>query len=363
MKGEDGKIIIRKGGDLMKRISIWGKQVPYNSGKPKFSDEVPFMPREQMDEMMREAFARGDDPNRNPVYRRQVVMQDEIGKWGASWNYEDQPYLIPFPAEGSRKAVIIVPGGAYVMKSMEHEGTEVAGLLNQEGVSCFVLWYRTWPYHYPVPYLDVQRAVRYVRYHAKEFGIDEDKIVTLGFSAGGNAVAGSWQILGNRPVEDILKEPFPARNLQGTRGKEDLDLSYTPDEVDRVDAKPSGIALLYAALEVSNDPQCLHMLAGTEDLTPEEEKAWIRKLDLKTYIGKKDPPHFVSYGTKDTVVLPKVSEGYLEQLKQSGVPNQSLVIQNADHGFGSCVNPHRDAEIAAQGWQHHLVRWMAEENI
>jgi len=324
----------------METIKIWGEHIPYNSPKEKFQDHVPQMDRDELWQKMREWFERGDDPNRDPVIRRQVVMQDEIGRWGAKWTFEDEPYLIPFVAEESRDAVVIIPGGAYVMKSMEHEGTEVAQLLNAEGVSCFVLWYRTWPYRFPAACLDAQRAVRYLKAHAAEYGFSPERVSLMGFSAGGNAAAGSWHLL--KQVEHPL-------------WSED----YLPDDIDAMDPRPHSLALIYAALEVSRDPQCLHMLAGKERFEdPAEEKEWIQKLDLRQYICKNDPPHFLCYGTEDTVVLPQGTRDFAQQLKSLDIPVETTAIEGADHGFGSCVNPHRKGEFAAAGWQKNYAAWL-----
>ena len=323
----------------MEKIKIWGKQIPYNTGKEKFNDRVELMDRTILNEKMHTYFAKGEDPNRDPVIRRQVIMQDEIGTWGAKETYDDEPLLMPFPVEGSSHAVIIVPGGAYVMKSMEHEGTEVAQLLNREGISCFVLWYRSYPYSYPVPYLDVQRAVRYVKHHAAEYGIEKDQVAVMGFSAGGNAVAGSFNMLRNNPVQYE---------------------TYKADEVDLEDATPAALGLIYAALEVSRDPQCLHMLSGKEDFSgaEEEEQDWIRKLDLKQYVKNGDPRQFLCYGTKDQVVLPQPTEDYCKALDEKNVEHEVLKLEGADHGFGSCLNPHREAEYIAEGWHKKFAEWL-----
>lgn len=320
------------------KIRIWGDAIPYNRQENKFQDEVPIMDRAELDTKMQAWFAAGDDPNRDPVIRRQVIMQDEIGKWGAKYTYEDEPFLLTFPVEGSDRAVLIVPGGAYVMKSMEHEGTEVARLLNQEGISAFVLWYRSYPYTWPVPYLDVQRAIRYLKFHASDYGYWPDKVSAMGFSAGGNAVAGSWQMLKGSPVK-----------AQG----------YAPDEIDAVDDRPETIALIYGALEVSRDPQCLHMLSGKEEFPDAQgEREWIDRLDLKRYITPTDPPHFVCYGTADTVVSPEGAMAYCERLADCGVDCMTLPIEGTDHGFGSCENPHRETEFLAMGWQKKFAAWL-----
>ena len=68
----------------------------------------------------------------------------------------------------------------------EHDGWPIAKMLNEGGISAFVLNYRVSPYRYPAELYDIQRAVRLVRYRADEFGIDPDKIGVLGFSAGGH---------------------------------------------------------------------------------------------------------------------------------------------------------------------------------
>jgi acetyl esterase/lipase len=90
----------------------------------------------------------------------------------------------------SGSAVVVVPGGSYEHLSLDHEGAQVALWLNDRAVAAFVLHYRIAPrYHYPAPILDGERAMRYVRAHAAEFGIHPDRIGIWGFSAGGHLAA------------------------------------------------------------------------------------------------------------------------------------------------------------------------------
>src|ERR1700681_1712095 len=73
------------------------------------------------------------------------------------------------------------------MLADNHEGRQVANWLNSLGVTAFVLKYRLGPkYHHPIELGDAQRAVRLVRFHAKEFGVRSDRIGMMGFSAGGH---------------------------------------------------------------------------------------------------------------------------------------------------------------------------------
>ena len=96
--------------------------------------------------------------------------------------YQLKPYLIK---DGKTHPVAIVcPGGGYTMKCVDKEGTLIAEKLNRMGIHAFVLDYRVVPYHMPVMLLDAQRAIRYVRCFAKQFGVKADKIGIMGFSAG-----------------------------------------------------------------------------------------------------------------------------------------------------------------------------------
>ena len=83
--------------------------------------------------------------------------------------------VTPYLLDNGKKngCVIVCPGGAYVGRA-EHECGVVAEMLNANGVSAFTLDYRVFPYKYPFVTEDVLRAVRFVRYNADKFGIDED---------------------------------------------------------------------------------------------------------------------------------------------------------------------------------------------
>ena len=82
-----------------------------------------------------------------------------------------------------RPAVIICPGGAYRFKS-DREAEMVAMRYLAAGVQAFVLQYSVAPSRYPSALLELAASVAYVRSHAKEYFIDPEKIVIVGFSAG-----------------------------------------------------------------------------------------------------------------------------------------------------------------------------------
>ena len=117
-------------------------------------------------------------------------------------------YLPPYYlANGT--AMIVAPGGAFHILSIESEGTAVAKWLNSMGIAAFVLKYRLAPSQtddpvrelmgkmgdfekldkenepfIPLAMADGLTAVKYVREHAKEFDINPEKVGFMGFSAG-----------------------------------------------------------------------------------------------------------------------------------------------------------------------------------
>ncbi len=125
------------------------------------------------------------------------------------------PTLTPFlPARGKATgaAVVIAPGGGFVLLAMDHEGWQVARWLQSQGVAAFVLKYRVLPTGPGAAGLDAegargagqprearlarlaagakiavedaQAALRLVRSRADEWGVDPNRIGLMGFSAG-----------------------------------------------------------------------------------------------------------------------------------------------------------------------------------
>ncbi len=125
---------------------------------------------------------------------------------------------LPDPDEATGTAVIVAPGGAYIMLAIEHEGTDVARWLAGRGVAAFVLRYRTAPMpatdtgfkamrdrqmrepellgpvieaQAPISMADGRAAVRVLRSRAAEWNLDPHRIGILGFSAGGGIATGT----------------------------------------------------------------------------------------------------------------------------------------------------------------------------
>lgn len=133
-------------------------------------------------------------------------MSDVMYLWKETAPYSEfspeqaQPSLTPFPVSGSKGAVVVIPGGAYCMKA-DHEGAPIARMLNDAGISAYVLDYRVRPCHKLAPLADANRAIRLVR------SLGYEKVAILGFSAGGNLCcnAATHYDLGNPDSDDPIE--------------------------------------------------------------------------------------------------------------------------------------------------------------
>lgn len=149
---------------------------------------------------------------RDPVQGAKPELWENVGMGGCSVRNVVDPTLTPvLPKAGTATgaAVIVAPGGGFLMLAARHEGYDVAQWLAQQGVAAFVLKYRTRetptdPQGYrekmgalmadadsgkpiaatPEALEDAMAAVRMVRSRSAEWGVDAGRVGFVGFSAG-----------------------------------------------------------------------------------------------------------------------------------------------------------------------------------
>ena len=129
------------------------------------------------------------------------------------------PYLVAFPVPGTvhAPALLLLPGGGYSFRSEKLDGLDIAAWFAEHGVAAFVLDYRVDPYRYPVPLQDAQRALRWLRAHAGEQGIDAQRVGVFGTSAGGTLQDTSPQLQAHSSVESSSSRS-EARGTMDPRG-------------------------------------------------------------------------------------------------------------------------------------------------
>jgi acetyl esterase/lipase len=211
-------------------------------------------------------------------------------------------------------AVVVVPGGGHRILVFQNEGMLAAKNLNRVGVTAFVLKYRLARdpnslsdsgAAYTIEgdaASDLRRAVRWVRAHAAEYGVDPQRVGAMGFSAGGELVS------------LVADHPEPAASAKR-------------DAIDRQSARPDFQVLVYPGPlgYPAKDP--MHA-----------------------------PPAFLVAGSKDSCCMPPTI-GLYQQLNAAGVPAELHLYADTDHAFNV---GQRGERISLQHWPDRLADWLAD---
>lgn len=239
----------------------------------------------------------------------------------------------PVAAENKGTAILLIPGGGYIKQAYEVSGISLSRWLNSIGITAFVLLHRL-PNQselidpWKAPLQDAQRAIRYIRAHASEYGINPDKIGVMGTSAGAHfsacvsTLTEDWASVGDaldtvsfRPDFAILVSPIineEQKETAGSRydvlGKEPnatwhklfaIDQSVTPENPptllihaqDDPAVPVLNSVLMFGALQRAGVKNCaLHIFPfgkhnialrnqpGTTALWPEIAEGWLKEI-------------------------------------------------------------------------------------
>lgn len=240
---------------------------------------------------------------------------------------EDCPAITPYLVEGDgRPAVIVCPGGAYGARAC-HEGEPIARWLNGLGISAFVLRYRVKPYTYPCALLDVQRAIRTVRYKAERFRINPNKIGVLGFSAGGHLAsnAGTSYDKGNEDAEDVIE---------------------------RESCRPDLLVLCYPVITLK-DP-FTHAGSRENLLGKGAELDKAERLSSEANVTGDTPPTFLWHTSDDEDVPVENSLMFAAALSKHKVLFDLHVYAKGSHGLGLAEDKEHTGE-----WTAACASWLA----
>jgi acetyl esterase/lipase len=247
----------------------------------------------------------------------------------------DKPSLIVFPTNGAEKvptAVIICPGGSYGHLSMEKEGSDVAKWLNERGITAFVLKYRLGPkYHHPIEIGDAQRAIRYARLHAKDYGYDEKRIGIWGFSAGGHLAS--------------------TAGTHFDSGKVDAS-----DPIDRQSSRPDFMILAYPVITFTMP--YLHQGSRDNLLGKDPDPALIELLSNEKHVTADTPPTFLFHTTDDKTVPVENSVYFYLALRKAGVRAEIHIYEKGSHGLGLAPG-----DPVVKSWVDRLADWLNVEGL
>lgn len=224
-------------------------------------------------------------------------------------------------------AVVIFPGGGYGGRS-SHEGEGYAGFLNADGIDAFVVDYRVSPHRFPLELLDARRAVRFVRHNAERFGIDREKIIAMGSSAGGHLAA--MLCTYTKPVD-----------------------FECADEIDAQEFLPNAQALCYPVICSPSGDKVAHV-GSYENLLGSENMSFADNISPEKNVRPSTPAAFIWHTSEDAAVSVINSYRYASALKENGVAVEMHIFPFGRHGLGAAPDfPH-----VAQ-WTELMINWMA----
>jgi endo-1,4-beta-xylanase len=217
--------------------------------------------------------------------------------------------FLPPKDKANGTAVVIAPGGGHSQLVIDKEGYEIADWLNRQGIAGFVLKYRlarAKDSHYTVPdhaLADAARAMRTVRYRAKEWGVDPARIGFMGFSAGGEVAA-------------LMETRFDKGN------------DSAADPIDRVSSRPDFAVVVYPGFR-----------PGT------------------ITVPQDAPPTFLVCADNDRSHVVTTVNLYLD-LEKQGVSSEMHIYAAGGHGFGL-----RASNLPVASWPDRLKEWMLDRKL
>jgi acetyl esterase len=247
---------------------------------------------------------------------------------------DGQPLTMDYYAPkggGVHPIAIIIHGGGYKGGDSK-SGSEayVADFLAPAGYAVFSVNYRLAPkYPYPYMVLDVQRAVRYIRYNARKWNADPDKIALVGGSAGG--------FLSN--MVGLLNAPGDPK---------------AADPVDRVSARAQAVVSLYAQSSFEFVPLNADVHRLLDPLIAQKgEKAAIKEASPISYVSKNDPPFLEILGDQDEYIPFSEATNLQEALQKVGVRCDIIRIPGGKHGTGGW-----NKLPGVPDWERQMTEWL-----
>ncbi len=245
-----------------------------------------------------------------------------------------QDYSPKMPNSVKRGLVIICPGGGYEHLSVR-ESEPVAFKFMAEGYSTAILNYSVAPAHYPTALYELSRIILMARRNADEWHIDPDRIILVGFSAGGHLAS----MLGA-----CWKEPFLKDYLQ-------------IDDPELI--RPNKLILSYP---VTTSGKRGH-IDSFRNLLGNQFDELKEKVSIEKMVNKDFPKTFIWHTYADGSVPVEGSLLFAITLRKYMIPFELHVFPEGNHGLATADSMTSDAapdnvrESCSQ-WIPLALKWL-----
>jgi acetyl esterase/lipase len=281
-------------------------------------------------------------PNRDKVQAEQNLpgAQRDLtyGQAGGEKQLLDVYGAVP---NQKRPAILLLHGGGWNSGSKD-QMAQPAYALSTQGYVCFAVGYRlvkNEATRYPAQIDDVQRAVRWIRAHSNDFGVDPGKVGVIGFSAGGH-LASLLGTLDTRDDSDAALAPYSSR-VQCV-----VDVYGPADFTAGLDADPQTLA----GLQGTPGGRLVSDFLGQ---LPAARQNYIDASPIK-HIDKKTAPFLIFHGAKDDLVPVEQSVKFDAALREAGVESRLIVFPEAGHGYSEPALVKQTFEQSNAFFNRHL---------
>ena len=221
-------------------------------------------------------------------------------------------------------AILICPGGGYEHISTR-ESTPVANSFLKRGYKVFILNYSVKEKAKNLtPLSEIQFAINHIRTNSKQYGVDPNKVIALGFSAGGHLALSSGVLLSNKE-------------------------------------RPNGLILCYPVVTATCKTHhgSLHNFCGTNTPSPDQ----LNQFSLDLHVNSDTPPTFVWHTKTDEAVPIQNTYNLVKALEQNHIKYELHVFPYGDHGLAlatheTCENIAEDEIHPASAWVDLADKWI-----
>ncbi len=221
--------------------------------------------------------------------------------------------------------------------------------LAEAGYTVFGINHRASPrFRHPAQIEDAQRAVRYIRYNANDYGIDAKRIGAMGGSSGGHLVSLLGVLDGDGDPDDpspINRESAKVQCVVARAAP--ADFRAMPDE-------SLGFLFGFRASEARRE--------GTLEFRQIVEASPV------TYVSADDPPFLLIHGDTDSSVPFEQSETMMAALSEVGAEVDLLRIPGGGHGarFTAIIEngePVQRAPVDPPDYINAMIRWFDQHLV
>ena len=234
------------------------------------------------------------------------------------------------------KAIISVLSGNWVSSERMREGfPERTQMYIDRGYTVFGVMVGCQPrYTIPDEITDLKRAVRFIRYNAKEYGIDANKIGITGSSSGGHlslmiATADETVIpKSTDPVDKVSSRVQAAAVFYPPTDFVNFGGPNTAETINQAALVFTGVAAAFDFKYFSDTTQTYVTITDTK-----KRLAIAKEVSPINAVTPDDPPVLIIHGDKDVLVPKQQSESIIAKFKEAKVPCNLIIKEGGAHGW------------------------------